>query len=81
MKNPEFEYALPKLNFKKQKSNNDIKIGDVFLFRSISGNLDHVAIYIGDNMILNHNIKALSCREPFDLRYQQALKGVYRYAA
>ena len=78
--NPEFEYALPKLNFKKQIVNDDIQEGDVLLFQSITGNLDHVAIYIGDNMILNHNIKALSCREPFNLRYQQALRGVYRYA-
>ena len=79
--NPEFEFALPKLNFIKQSNNKDIKIGDVLLFQSVTGNLDHVAVYIGDNMILNHNIKALSCRELFDLRYQQALRGVYRYAA
>ena len=79
--NPEFEFALPKLNFIKQSNNKDIKIGDVLLFQSVTGNLDHVAVYIGDNMILNHNIRALSCRELFDLRYQQALRGVYRYAA
>tara|TARA_Y100000401_G_scaffold63953_1_gene50833 strand:+ start:894 stop:1610 length:717 start_codon:yes stop_codon:yes gene_type:complete len=79
--NPEFEYALPKLNFAKQKTNNNLKEGDVLLFQSSTGNLDHVAVYIGDNVILNHNIKALSCREPFDLNYQQALRGVYRYAA
>ena len=81
LKNPEFEYALPKLNFKKLETNNDIQVGDVLLFQSITGNLDHVAVYIGDMMILNHNIKSLSCRELFDLRYQQSLKGVYRYAA
>ena len=67
--------------FKKQETIKKIKVGDVLLFQSITGNLDHVALYLGDNMILNHNIKALSCREPFDLRYQQALRGVYRYAA
>jgi len=79
--NPEFVFALPKLNFVKQSNIGDIKIGDVLLFESVTGNLDHVAVYIGDNMILNHNIKSLSCREFFDLRYQQALRGVYRYAA
>jgi len=78
---PEFEFALPKLNFKKQESNKNIEVGDVLLFQTVAGTLNHVALYIGDNMILNHNIKALSCREPFDLRYQQALRGVYRYAA
>ena len=81
LKNPEFEYALPKLNFKKQKTNNDIQVGDVLLFQSITGNLDHVALYLGDNMILNHNIKSLSCRQLFDLTCQQSLRGVYRYAA
>ena len=45
----------------------------------MTGNLDHVALYVGDNMILNHNIHKLSCKEPFDLNYQQNLKGVYRY--
>ena len=79
--NPEFEFALPKLNFVRQSNNKNIQVGDVLLFQSVTGNLDHVAVYIGDNMILNHNIKALSCREFFDLRYQQALRGVYRYAA
>lgn len=79
--NPEFEIALPKLNFVKQKSNNDIKIGDVLLFKSINNTLSHVALYIGDMMILNHSIKSLSCREPFDNRYQKQLVGVYRYEA
>ena len=79
--NPLFEEGLPITGFKKQPTNNGVRVGDVLLFQSVTGNLDHVAVYIGDNMILNHNIKALSCRAPFDLRYQQALKGVYRYAA
>ena len=78
---PEFEKALPLGGFKKQETIKKIEVGDVLLFQSITGNLDHVALYLGDNMILNHNIKALSCRESFDLRYQQALRGVYRYAA
>ena len=78
---PEFEFALPKLNFIKQPTNSDIQVGDVLLFESMTKNLDHVAVYIGDMMILNHNIKGLSCREPFDLRYQQSLRGVYRSEA
>ena len=79
--NPEFEKALPIGGFEKQPTNDSLEIGDVLLFQSITGNLDHVAVYIGDMMILNHNIKSLSCRELFDLRYQQSLRGVYRYAA
>ena len=78
---PMFEKGLPITGFKKQETLDDIQKDDVLLFQSITGNLDHVAVYIGDMMILNHNIKSLSCRELFDLKYQQSLKGVYRYAA
>ena len=80
IENPLFERGLPLTGFKKQPNNDCLQVGDVLLFQSITGNLDHVAVYIGDMMILNHNIKSLSCRELFDLRYQQALRGVYRYA-
>jgi proteasome lid subunit RPN8/RPN11 len=80
-KKPLFEKGLPITGFKKQAKFDDIKVGDVLLFETNSGKLDHVAVYIGDNMILNHNIRKLSCREPFNLEYQQALKGVYRYEA
>jgi len=76
LNNPEFEFALPKLNFVKQPNNKNIKVVDVLLFKSITGNLEDVARYIGENMILNHNIKALSCRELCDVRYRHALKRV-----
>ena len=79
--NPYFEKALKDRNFIKQNTNNNFKVGDILLFQSITGNLDHVALYIGDMMILNHNLRSLSCREPFNLAYQQQLRGVYRYAA
>nr|BAR20649.1 putative peptidase [uncultured Mediterranean phage uvMED] len=79
--NPEFEYALPKLNFKKQEKTDNLKTGDVLLFTGAKQKLSHVAVYIGDMMILNHNFKALSCRQQLNLNYQKALKGVYRYAA
>ena len=80
-KDPYFDKVLTESNFIKQETNNDLKEGDVLLFQTVTGNLDHVAVYIGDMMILNHNIKSLSCRELFDLNYQKALRGVYRYAA
>ena len=79
--NPYFHKVLTDSKFKKQETNDDIQEGDVLLFESFTKKLDHVALYIGDMMVLNHNIKGLSCREPFDLRYQQSLRGVYRYEA
>ena len=79
--NPQFEYALPKLNFKKQEKTNNLKTGDVLLFVGAKQKLSHVAVYIGDMMILNHNFKSLSCRQQLNFNYQKALKKVYRYAA
>jgi proteasome lid subunit RPN8/RPN11 len=81
IENPLFEKGLPITGFKKQESNKNIEVGDVLLFEGEKNSLSHVAVYIGDMTILNHSIKSLSCREPFDLSYQQALRGVYRYAA
>ena len=79
--NPYFDKVLTESKFIKQNTNHNLKEGDVLLFQTVTGNCDHVAVYIGDMMILNHNIKSLSCRELFDLNYQKALRGVYRYAA
>ena len=81
LNDPLFERGLPITGFVKQDNFDDIQIGDVLLFETVTKNLDHVAVYIGDNMILNHNIRRLICRELFDLKYQKALRGVYRYAA
>ncbi len=79
--NPYFDKVLTESNFLKQKTNNDLKVGDVLLFEGEKDSLSHVALYIGDMMILNHSIRALSCRELFGLKYQKTLRGVYRYAA
>ena len=79
--NPYFEKVLTESNFIKQEKNNKFKEGDVLLFKGAKGKASHVAVYIGDSMILNHNFKALSCRQPLSLGYQKALQGVYRYAA
>ena len=79
--NPEFEFALPKLNFVKQDRHDDLQVGDVLLFEGRKNILNHVAVYIGDMTILNHSRRALSCREFYGLKYQKALRGVYRYAA
>ena len=79
--NPYFDKVLTESNFLKQKTNDDLKVGDVLLFEGQKDSLSHVALYIGDMMILNHSIRALSCRELFGLKYQKTLRGVYRYEA
>ena len=79
--NPYFEKALKERKFIKQPIKQNLKKGDVLLFYGAKQTPSHVAVYIGDMMILNHNIRCLSCREPLDFQYQQSLKEVYRYAA
>ena len=77
--NPYFEKILTESGFKKV--DNDIQVNDVLLMEGIYDKLNHVALYIGDQTIFHHNIKQLSCREIYDLKYIQATKKVYRYAA
>ena len=77
--NPYFEKVLTESGFKKV--DNDIQINDILLMEGIYDKLNHVALYIGDQTIFHHNIKQLSCREIYDLKYIQATKKVYRYAA
>ena len=79
MKNPLFEETLPSLGFKEINKDN-IEKGDVLLMKSSRNVLGHAALYIGDQTILHHAIGKLSCREQFDLHFQNATKKVYRYA-
>jgi proteasome lid subunit RPN8/RPN11 len=81
VKNPLFEKTLPKLGFKLRQDNEDIQEGDVLLMENQYKTLSHVALYIGDQTILEHNIKSLSCRRIYDLDYIKATKKVYYYAA
>ena len=79
--NPLFEKCAEETGFLLRNKNDDIKIGDVLLFENLNHTLSHVALYIGDQTILEHNIKQLSCRKIYDLNYIQATKKVYYYAA
>ena len=72
--NPYFEKVLTESGFKKV--DNDIQINDILLMEGIYDKLNHVALYIGDQTIFHHNIKQLSCREIYDLKYIQATKKV-----
>ena len=79
--NPLFEYGLPKVGFKEIESTIDLKQGDVLLMDTTeTGKLDHVALYLGNQTILHHCIKKLSCRETYDQDYIDCTKKRYRYA-
>ena len=65
----------------KEVDKNEIQEFDVLLMEGPEKKLNHVALYIGNQTIFHHNIKQLSCREIYDLKYIQATKKVFRYAA
>ena len=77
---PYFEKVLTGSGFKEVSKDNIIN-DDVLLMQGPDQKLNHVALYIGDQTILHHNIRQLSCRELYDLRYIEATKKVYRYEA
>ena len=78
--NPYFEKVLTGSGF-VEVSKDEIRENDVLLMEGAEEKLNHVALYIGNQTIFHHNIKQLSCREIYDLRYIQATKKVFRYAA
>ena len=78
--NPEFEFALPQLGFIELENTIDLQEGDILLMEE-KNTLSHVALYLGNQTVLNHNVNQLSCREIYDLEYIQKTKKVYRYAA
>jgi len=79
-KSPLFEYGLPLTGFEEMDDTLDLQKGDVLLMDTGMGSLDHVALYIGDQTILQHCVKRLSCRETYDRKYIQWTKKRYRYA-
>ncbi len=79
-KNPLFEYGLPKVGFHEIDDSVELEVGDVLLMKSYKNTLSHVALYIGDQTILHHCQKRLSCRETYDQKYIECTKKRYRYA-
>lgn len=75
---PYFEKVLKGSGF-VEKNLDDIRTNDVLLMKGIYEKLNHVALYIGDQTILHHVIGKLSCREIYNLEYQQLTEKVFRY--
>ena len=79
--NPLFESGLPLTGFIELDKDKDIEIGDVLLMDTTNtGKLDHVALYVGDQTILQHCVKRLSSRETYDQNWIECTKKRYRYA-
>ena len=78
---PLFEHGLPLTGFVELHKDDDLEIGDVLLMDTTNtGKLDHVALYIGDQTILQHCVKRLSSSELYDQNWIECTKKRYRYA-
>ena len=79
--NPLFEYAASSTGFIELENTVDLKEGDVLLMDTTNtGKLNHVALYLGNQTILQHCVKRLSCRELYDKEHIDCTKKRYRYA-
>ena len=78
--NPVFEKYLPSRGFRLLKPNEHLINGDVLAMSILGKGLNHVAIYLGDN-VLHHLADRLSCREPYSEWLLKCTGGRYRYDA
>jgi|TARA_A100001201_G_scaffold129458_1_gene114865 proteasome lid subunit RPN8/RPN11 len=78
--NPVFEKYLPSRGFRLLKPNEQLINGDVLAMSILGKGLNHVAIYLGDN-VLHHLADRLSCREPYSEWLLKCTGGRYRYDA
>ena len=80
LKNPLFELCAKDTGFRMLSATEKLQIGDVLLMSIMSSGLNHVAIYLGDN-VLHHLTDRLSCREPYSEWLLKCTGGRYRYDA
>ena len=80
LKNPMFESCAKDTGFRMLSAIEKLEIGDLLFMSIMSPGLNHVAIYLGDN-VLHHLRDRLSCREPYSEWLFKCTGGRYRYDA
>ena len=64
LKNPMFELCAKDTGFRMLSATEKLEVGDLLFMSIMSSGLNHVAIYLGDN-VLHHLTDRVSCREPY----------------
>jgi len=77
--NPLFEQYAERTGFKELDNNEKLQKGDVLLMSILHPTLNHVAIFLGDE-ILHHLADRLSTREPYNEWLLKCTGKRYRYA-
>ena len=80
LKNPMFELCAKDTGFRMLSATEKLEVGDLLFMSIMSSGLNHVAIYLGDN-VLHHLTDRLSCREPYSEWLFKCTGGRYRYDA
>ena len=80
LKNPMFESCAEATGFRMLCKDEKLEIGDLLFMSIMSAGLNHVAIYLGDD-VLHHLTDRLSCREQYSEWLQKCTGGRYRYDA
>lgn len=70
MKNPTFDACWQETGFIELSGSEELKAGDSLLMSLYSEKLNHMAVYLGEGMILHHLQGRLSCREAYSEYYQ-----------
>ena len=80
LKNPMFQLSAEDTGFRMLSATEKLEVGDLLFMSIMSSGLNHVAIYLGDN-VLHHLTDRLSCREPYSEWLFKCTGGRYRYDA
>ena len=80
LENPLFENYAWRTGFRELRSDEKLQEGDVLLMSIMHPTLNHVAIFLGDE-VLHHLTDRLSCREPYSPWLLKCTGKRYRYAS
>ena len=80
MKDPLFESYAWRTGFRELRPDEKLQTGDVLLMSILDSTLNHVAIFLGDE-VLHHLTDRLSCREPYSPWLLKCTGKRYRYAS
>ena len=75
-----FADLIEQTGFKKLKKDQPSQAGDVILFGENDNQQTHIGLYIGNQTMLHHEIRKLSCREFYGKNWLELTLDRYRYA-
>ena len=76
----DFADLIKQTGFKELEKNESFLIGDLLLFINEYNKFSHIGIYIGDQMMIHHEIRKLSCRELYGKNWIDCTAKRFRYA-